>query len=330
MFECFKKTKDETKTFVIINNYFVGDILLVNSLIQNIKNIYKNSRIVMLVQPGLSDLAKYQYGVDDVIVWDRKKEDKSFFNTIKFVKNFPYKNIYAIFPIFRNERAIYLSYLLRAKYILYYANANSLFLNMLVKTKYKLENNQKEIQKNSTQLLSGITKEKLIDYPIKFIPPQKDFTYSSIFNENPEKIISLCCTTTKVKKDMPYKTVVNLIKNLSDYKIILYGKGQSAQELSENLKKENLENLIDLSNKTSLIEAISYIQKSKYMISVDTGLMHAACAVKTPTVCVFYEKSIDIYKPNEDLYNVEIVKENKSVEEIINALNNLITKSQYK
>jgi heptosyltransferase-2 len=52
------------------------------------------------------------------------------------------------------------------------------------------------------------------------------------------------------------------------------------------LKKELGDNLINLVSKTSLPEAFEIIEKSKLVISEDSGLMHIAWALKIPTIAL--------------------------------------------
>ena len=107
----------EQKIFLVINLSFFGDVLLTNTLCQNIKQEYPDSKIVFLVNKPFYDAAKYQYCVDDVICFDKRNEHKGLLGLLKFVKNCQYKNkIYAAFVIYGNQRGIILSYLLKAKY----------------------------------------------------------------------------------------------------------------------------------------------------------------------------------------------------------------------
>lgn len=151
-------------TFVIINSYFIGDILLTNSLVQNIKRLFPDSKVVSLTSPKLVDIAKYQEGVDDVIVWDRKGEHKSFINMLKFAWEFPYKDIYACFPIYGLDRPVMLSRLLGAKYVL--APRNGFFSKFLRNSKYKYTPTTGTMQSQMLSLLKGVTTEELIDCPI--------------------------------------------------------------------------------------------------------------------------------------------------------------------
>ena len=310
------------KTFVIINSYLIGDIILVNSLVQNIKRIWKDSKVVMLSSSKLIDVCKNQEGVDDVIIWDRHGKHKSFLGMLKFILTFPYKNIYAAFPIYGMDRPVLLSFLLGAKYILFKKIGRKNIFDRLFKSKYKL----KEIDKSNftTQnmhlnLLSGITKEELIDCKIKYNLDNQN----QIINDL-QDYITLCPISSRPTKDMPYETVVDLIKN-STKKVILLGSGKTSQELSEKLKNENLDNLIDYSNKTSINEAAHIISNSiGGIISVDTGLMHIACALDKPTVAVFYEVKNSPFIPKEELYNTKTIVENQTAENILSTLNSIV------
>ena len=129
-------TKEKEKIFVIINSYLVGDMLLVNSLVQNIKRLYQNSKVIMLTNKTFYDLSKYQKDVDDVIIWDRHGEHKGILGMFKFIKNFPYKKIFASFPIYATDRPIMLGFLLGSKYNLFYKKNN--IFDLFKKSKYSL------------------------------------------------------------------------------------------------------------------------------------------------------------------------------------------------
>ncbi len=304
---------DDEKVFVIVNSYLVGDILLVNSLVQNIKRIYKHSKIVMLSSERFVELAKYQKDVDEVIVWERNGYHKGFLNMMKFIKNFPYKNIFASFPIYGTDRPILLSFLLGSKYILF-RNKKNIF-KFLLKTKYKFDCINAEdipMQYWHLNLLKGITKEKLIDCPIVYNIDSQ--TKNPVQDEN---YVVLCPISSRKSKDMPIETVKKIISDI-DKKVVLLGNGAASRELSEILKKENYTNLIDLTDKTTLQEAACVMKNSVGVISVDTGLMHMACAVAKEVVCVFYELKQSSFMPDSNIYKSKVIAENQTAENILN------------
>ena len=112
------QTKNNEKIFLVFNNDCFGDILLCNSLCQNIKNIFPNSKIIFIIcDKKWYEVAKYQKDVDEVFVFDKKGEHKGLLGQIKFCKTFKYKNIYATFITHKNDRNYITSLLLRSKHI---------------------------------------------------------------------------------------------------------------------------------------------------------------------------------------------------------------------
>ena len=314
-----KENLKNKKVFLIINSYYIGDILLANSLVQNIKAIYKDSYVVMLTPPNMVDAAKYQDGVDDVIIWDRHGTHHGWFNMFKFILNFPYKNIYAAFPIYSGDRAIILAFLLKAKYIL---GKRRNIIGIFLKNKYKINYYIFDgVQGRNISILSGITKEKLKNYPIKINIPDVQSEICKI----DENYIVICPTSSKAEKDMPIKDVCKIIESLK-YKVVLLGKGETSKQLSEFLQNKNYTNLIDLSNKTSFLELAKIISLSKGCISVDTGSLHLACALNKPTIGVFYKNQNVLYKPDSKIYPNMFCDYDLTAEKITEKLNILINR----
>ena len=105
------------KVFLIFNTACIGDMLVTNTLVQNIKTYYPDSKVVFVCNSPFADVAKYQDGVDDVVAFDKKK-DKSLKGILNFVKRFPYKKPFASFVTYANERNLLISRLLGAKHII--------------------------------------------------------------------------------------------------------------------------------------------------------------------------------------------------------------------
>lgn len=195
----------EKKNFLIINSYFLGDILLTNSLVQNIKRIFPNSNIIMLAPSHYEVAAKYQKDVDEVIVWNRKGEHKGILGIIKFLRNFPYKNIYAAFPIYGSQGSMNLAKLLNAKYIL--VPKSKPYSRFWRKSKYDFIYEGEKTQTQMLSVLNGITKERLIDCPIKFYPPEN----TSI--KLPQNYIALVPSSTRVTKEIPTDIIKSIVEN---------------------------------------------------------------------------------------------------------------------
>ena len=312
----------DKKNFVIINTHFIGDNILTNSLVQNIKRIYENSNVIMVVPPYMEELAKYLKDVDDVVVWDRFNKDRGFWNTIKFAFNFPYKNIYAAFPIYGTDRPVIISKLLGAKYTIC---GKQKFFSKFRNSKYPFLIKAKTIQSEFLQLLNGLTKEKLQDVPNILNIPHEEYNLIKNIND----YIVIIPTSTRKSKEIPIETIVELINNLKNRKIVFIGSGDFAKDYSSQLAKYNFENLIDITNKTNLTEAATIIKNATAVVSSDTGLMHISCALQKPTVALFFEKFTKSFIPDRNLYNCVSIVEDYNIDIILNSLAEVTNSKEY-
>ena len=312
---------NDKKVFLIINSYYIGDMILVNSLVQNIKNLYPGSIVVMLSSQGLKDIAEYQYGVDDVIIWDRHGKHKGVKNMFDFIKKFPYKNIYAAFPIYTTDRPTILAKLLGAKYLL--GCKRNILSSILLKSKYKVTSDyNKNTQKANMNLLTGITKKTLIDLPIKFDVSGTDTPIIQEIKAMKDNFIVLCPKSSKISKDMSDETVCELIEKFSS-KIVVLGNGESSNKLSGILNKHKHPNVINLINKTSIMESAKIVSLSDGCISVDTGMLHISCALNIPVVGVFYNTDITPFWADTNIYPKTKCLNFNNTDEIIAAIKSL-------
>lgn len=304
------KYKYSNKTFLIFNTAAFGDVMICNSLIQNIKVKHPDSKIIFICNKSFEDVAKYQYGVDEVVTYDKKNINKSFLGFIKFCLEFKYKGAYASFICYRNERNFAISLLTGAKNII------------ILKRK---DRKNCSINKSITNLFKELTNEDVIYYPIKYLAPDKISNDLSELIEN-KKIISFCPTTSQVHKDIPIETSVKLIKELNKqnkYKIVLTGCGDKCLKYRDDFLRHGC-NFIDLVNKTTIPELSYILKKSKALITADTGTMHLGCAVDIPVLAIWYQKNTTDYGIDSNIYKSIMITNNQTVENILNNLEALL------
>lgn len=303
-----KKIKfDDNKTFVLFNTAYLGDVLVSNSLCQNIKTCFPNAKIVFICNKSLKEAAEYQKDVDEVIVYDKKGKHKGIFGFFKFIQDFPYKNCFASIIIYKNERNYLVSKFVGAKNIIMERKRNTNF----------------SMQELHTNLLKKLTYKKLTNYPIKYELNNKNINYRNDFKR---PYITLCTLTKNLPKDMPLSTAEMLIKKINKNNkldVVFVGVGKNAENYAEKLKQLDCK-FIDLSSKTTIYELANVIKNSKCLISVDTGTMHLGCALGIPVIAVFYEHAtIKYWAPNPNLYNSILIDKNQTSENIFKGLKNL-------
>ena len=302
----------EKNVFLVFNTACFGDVLLCNSLCQNIKFAFPNSKIVFIADKLWGDIANYQKDVDEVIIYDKKGIHKGLKGLIKFVKDFPYKKANCAFITYKNERNYLIAKLLQSKKV------------VVGKT---LKNFSKpiKIQYSHVLLLKNISNVQVKNFPIKFNPPTCNLDKFNDIIGNSGKYIALCTLTKNPIKDMPVRMAIDLIQNLTtktDYKIILTGVGENAIEYAKDLKNAGC-NFIDLVNKTSIIELANILKKCDFLISVDTGTMHLGYSLGIKTHCVFLEQGTkEFWAPDEKIYPNVKIYQNPTVEELTRGVYN--------
>ena len=309
---CTKYEKfDSQKVFVVFNTACFGDVLVCNSLCQNVKRIYPNSKVVFVVNKPFYDVAKNQKDVDEVIVFDKKGEHKGFWGMLNFIKNFPYKNPFASFVTYRSARNMIIAYLIKSKFIL--------------KGKKRLDI-YNSMQEAHGELLQTLTNKKIKNLPIQCSVDTSIPEHLKEYLPEGNKYIALCTLTKNPPKDMPIDVAANIIRKVSKngYKIILVGTGDSTVKYAADLRDMGCE-FVDLVNKTTIPELGSVLKNCEALISVDTGTMHYGYSVGVPTTAVFYESiTPKNWAPNPDLYNVAVIKNNQTAENICSKTFDLI------
>lgn len=317
------------KTFLVVNLSFFGDVLLTNSLCQNLKIKYPNCKIVFLVNKPFVDAAKYQKDVDDVIHIDKRHKHRGLSGLIKFVGSCEYRNkIDAAFVVYGNPRGIILSKLLGAKKII---SKPPIYMRFLVNG-IPSKNNIKKVQDINGHLFEGLTKEKEKILPIKYLtyPEKNDVTQKLLDDYKNNHLVGLCCTSKSIKKDMPIDVAENLINTLhsQNKKVLFLGSGAIARNYADDLKKIGCNNFVDLVDVTTIYDLANILKVCNGLISVDTGTMHLGYAVNCPTICLFYnDYDIKEWAPDENLYNVKVLKNAKNVEQIIAEYDKLAVKN---
>ena len=238
----------EEKVFVVFNTTSIGDVLVTNTLVQNIKYYYPESKVVFVCNSPMLDVAKYQDGVDDVVSY--KKEDlKSIISIWKYASGFPYKKPFASFVTYSNERNLIISRLIGSKHIISHH-------------KFKLWNTREKFQmKEYTHmkdrwggLIEPLTGEHK-NLPIKYIPPEVE---TSVIEQikNLKNPVPISPTSNFRRKDMRVKDCAELISilNKEGFTPVMTGAGETARNFNSELRSAGCTEFTDIVDCTSFEE----------------------------------------------------------------------------
>lgn len=308
------------KTFLVINLSCFGDILLTNSLCQNLKISYPTSKVIFCVDKPFEEVAKYQKDVDEVIVFDKRGKQKGLLGLINFARKNEYKNkIDAAFVIYGNKRGLLLSKFLGAKQIVTGAMKKTWLINTPQPECYMVENRQIA----NEYLVEAITNTESKNLPIKFEIKEDTEIDIQIDKEN---TVALCLEANNPEKDLPMDIATELIQKLNEDKKTLYllGSGESASDYANNLRLNDCA-FVDLTNKTDFSQLAKVLTMVKGLISIDTGTMHMATAVGCPVLGIFLKQNTtNMWAPIEELYISDVIENDITAENIINKFYNLV------
>jgi ADP-heptose:LPS heptosyltransferase len=291
------------KNILVVSNTGVGDTVLASPAIKTLRKSFPNIHITFLINKKMYPLFEGFEYVDDFLLFST-----GFFNQFLLIKELRKKQIDTIFLFHSNGPGdIFFSILSGANNILKMTgNINhefkSIFLN-------KLEDKYQHIIEEKIDLVR-IFNPRIIDTVMEL--PKKFSIKNDILNKNSDfKYIGLQLATQDLYKIWPIENFIELTKKILDNykcKIILFGANDFEKELASKLDYalSSNKNIVNLSGKTSIDSLPFYLKELDLLVTNDTGTMHIAIALDTPTISLFSPTDSKIFGPYQrfDIHKV--------------------------
>ena len=297
---------NEIDKIVCFSNTAIGDTLFNTPVFRNLKKHFPNKKLIVVMNPKNYKLFETNPYIDEIVLYSGKT--KHFFKALKELKKISPK---LILILHSNEpQATPLAVLSGAKYII------------------KLPNDKNKFNKwHSNKIVGKIPNEHFIRTRLKFlkylgigeVDCKMDLSLKDKWIEEVEnyfkdikysKLIGFQIGTSTISRRWFNENWINLGKKLlkiyPDIKIVLTG-APNEKYLTDEIEKEiNDSRVLNLAGKFSLGGAAALINKLDLLITPDTGPLHIATALKTPTVAMFaaanhnetnacYDKDIHLY-----------------------------------
>lgn len=280
------------KNILVIQAAKIGDFICTTHVFREIKKAYPESRLTVMVNPMVKELAENNPYIDEVVFFS-PKDYKGFLGKIKlanYIKkggydlgialnpNLPF-TIGLLWGLVPTRISILpnfcgLTFRLASKFYTYLEPHVSgqlvveTYLKLLGKIGIQSNNLSKEVYKTSdadkkvTEVLQGITK------PLVGISVSSGNKLKELENE-------------KIAE------VINKILQEKDCYIVLIGSSQDKLKAQEVLKLvKNKEKVLDLTGRFSLGELPALLERLSVFIGVDTGITYMADALKIPIVYI--------------------------------------------
>ncbi len=260
------------KKILIIRLSSLGDILLTTPLLRSIKSQYPALQIDFLIKPQYKDVLINNPYITTIFKYYNEKEKK-----FELIKNLSAINYDFIIDLHNNFRSTEITNKLKIQSAKF--NKRSLDKFLLVNFKINRLKNASLIPERYSETvnikLDGDGLDLFIDDSVK-----------SSLSVN-EKYIGICPGSRHFTKMWPKDYFVELgyLLNNEGFKIVLFG-GKSDLDVCKEIS-DKLSNSINLCNYDNILQTAADMKNCKAIVCNDSGLMHTACAVKTPVLAIF-------------------------------------------
>jgi len=287
---------------IIISNTALGDTLLSTPAIKSLKKSFPDIKVIAILKKAFSPLFYNFKYIDEIIEYDGNY--KNFFSTIKKIKK--YKPKLALILHSNGPQDIQLCVLSKCQYILKHPTKSKLKKYLSFDFKKKKQHTIED----RLDLIRKIGGEK-IDTTME-IQESKNIKIETKFKQFKD-YIGFQIGAADIYKIWPIERFIKLAKELvqNNEKIVITGI-KKEYELAQKIVNECGKNVINMCGKTSIEELPYLIKNLKLLITNDTGTMHLAIALKTPTISLFSATDPKGIGPYQDLNIHKVIYKNGS------------------
>lgn len=262
---------NEKKKVLLIRFSSLGDVILANFYAKKIKQKNPAWHLTWLVDSMYKDIVRTQPWVDDVIVWDRKKDGNiGFIKIIKFIRS---QKFDILIDMHNTDRSSLLSFL---------SGIPSRYAEVL---RLPFAHNI-----HSFDTIIGES-EKIDECPTYLHLTEVNKIIDNYFKDGKsKKRLTLAIGASYEKKRWPiYRCTEFCILALkAGFVLYLVGNGEDeirgAEEICNAVKSDDL---VDLVGKLSICDLVQVVNETDATISGDTGTLHIARALGKNIVGLF-------------------------------------------
>lgn len=281
----------EYKRILIIRLDKIGDVLLSTPVIKAVRDAYPASYIAFMVQPYARDIVKGNPYLNEVIVYDKSGDEKSFIGNLRFLSRLRRDRFDLAIILHPNNRSHMLAFLAGIPVRIGYDRKLGILLTKRIPhTKQLGLKHERDYALDVVRYLGIEPKDKALYMPIddnsegkiKHLLGQNGIKESDlIIAVNP----GASCPSKKWPLENYIKAVDELAAKYGAKIIIISGKKEKTlgDRLAESLKAK----AINLAGRTTVSDLASVLKRSRILISNDSGPVHIACAVGTPVIAIF-------------------------------------------
>ena len=281
----------EYKRILITRTDRLGDVVLSTPVIRFMRRRYPSAYIAFMVRPENRDVVESNPHLDEVIVYDKRGAQKSFWKTFLFALKLRKKKFDIAIVLHPTNRVHIMSYLAGIPVRIGYDRKMPWFLTKR-KTHEKQKGEKHEIDYNFDLLTyAGFNTERAERCPY-IVTSDDDKKLVEVIKKEfgiGENVIAVHVgASCPSKRWAPERFAYVADKLAEKYQadIVLVG-GEETGRLADEMVLKMKMKPINLIGSLLVGELAEFLAGCRVFISNDSGPVHVAVAVKTPTVVIF-------------------------------------------
>lgn len=301
----------ENKRILIVNVNWIGDVLFSSPAIRLIKETYPSCFLACMIVPRCREILENNPFIDELIFFDERLLNVSFFSKWKFIGFLRKKKFDTAFIFHRSFTRALICQLAGIPERIGYGRKKTAFL---LTKKIKSPLNVHRVDSFLELLKSKELWTKMREY--QFFIKEEDRRFAEQFLKenriaNNDIIVCLNPGGNWDLKRWPSEYFVMLGDSIAEKykaKILIVG-AEKDRELALGIASHMKYKPIVSAGRTSLSQLAALFEKSHVVISADSGPMHIAVSMKTPTIALFGPTSPEITGPIGSS-KIKVIQEN--------------------
>lgn len=268
---------------LVIQTAFIGDVVLVTALLEDLHIQYPDASIDILVRKGNEGLFVSHPFLNEVLVW-QKKEDK-YFNLFKVIQQIRNNTYDQVINVQRYAATGFITLLSGAKETIGFdKNPFSVFFTKRIKHIFSKGNiSLHEVERNF-QLIENGNNTKA-SKP-KLYPSQINKAAIAVYTNEP--FICIAPASVWFTKQFPINKWIELVRALpSKYKLYLLGAPSDNALCKAILEAVPTANITILAGKLNFLESAALMERATMNYVNDSAPMHFASAVNAPVTAIY-------------------------------------------
>jgi len=263
---------------------FLGDVILSTPVISGIKRIYPEAELWMMTTPLSSSLVIHDPLLAGVLIDDKKGKNSALTGLMKMKRQIKEMAFDSVYSLHRSHRTSLLLWLSRIPLRIGFADAK---LSFLYHETRKRNPKDHDVVRNLS-LLSGEAAIMSIDSELRLHAPEYDELGNDTKQMLPGRgayvvLVPGSVWKTKMWHLEGYRNVAKFLLT-KGYDVVLLG---TQLDQKVNVKVSQGLEVINLTGKTNIADAMYIIKHSKLVVCNDSMALHLASAFKIPNVAIF-------------------------------------------